>query len=72
MWYAPTWGESGDLGIGRTFETTRPKPLPIDDQAEQEVLWRVEGGLESVLVEPLRPDYREQVEAAKKRIRERG
>ncbi len=42
--------------------------LPVDDTAEQAVLWRLEGALEAVLVEHLAPDYRALVAAAKARI----
>ncbi len=36
--------------------------------AEQRVLWRVEGVLEKSLVEPFAKDYAELVEQARKRI----
>ncbi len=36
--------------------------------AEQRVLWRIEGVLEKSLVEPLAKDYAELVEQARKRI----
>ena len=45
------------------------KNLPIDDPAEELVLWRIEGQLEGCLVEPLCPDYKELVEAARKEVR---
>ena len=38
------------------------------DEAQQTVLWRVEGQLESRLVEVVMPDYREKVAAAKRTI----
>ena len=44
--------------------------LPIEDPAEQDVLWRIEAGLERVLVEPVSPDYQAAVVAARKRVRE--
>lgn len=43
--------------------------LPCEDPAEQQVLWSLHGQLEKVLVEPLRPNYRELVEEARARIR---
>lgn len=44
--------------------------LPIDDPAEQDVLWRIEARLEKTLVEPLSPDYEAAVVAARKQVRE--
>ncbi len=43
--------------------------LPVDDPAEEQVLWRLEGQLESMLREPLEPNYKEAVEAARKEVR---
>lgn len=43
--------------------------LPIEDSAEQQVLWRLEGQLEKTLLEPLAPNYREAVEAARREVR---
>ena len=43
--------------------------LPVEDPAEQHVLWRLEGQLESTLTEPLGPDYRQAVEAARREVR---
>ena len=43
--------------------------LPIEDAAEQQVLWRLEGQLEKTLPEPLAPNYREAVEAARREVR---
>lgn len=43
--------------------------LPVEDPAEQQVLWRLEGQLESKLTEPLGPDYREAVESARREVR---
>jgi hypothetical protein len=43
--------------------------LPIEDAAEEQVLWRVEGQLESTLTEPLGPDYKQVVEAARREVR---
>ncbi len=44
--------------------------LAIDDPAEQDVLWRIEGALELALVEPLARDYKAAVAAARKAVRE--
>ena len=38
------------------------------DEAEQQVLWNVEGQLESILTEVIAEDYRERVTDAKKTI----
>lgn len=38
------------------------------DEAEQKVLWTLEGRLEKALSEPLAPNYRELLAAAKRRI----
>ncbi len=38
------------------------------DEAQQTVLWRVEGQLESRLVEVVMPDYQEKVATAKRTI----
>lgn len=43
--------------------------LPVEDPAEQQVLWRLEGQLESILLEPLAPNYREALEAARRQVR---
>lgn len=43
--------------------------LPVEDPAEEQVLWLLEGQLESKLIEPLRPDYKQAVEEARKRVR---
>lgn len=42
------------------------------DPAEQRVLWLIEGQLEKALVEPLKPDYLELVEAARRAVTEGG
>lgn len=39
--------------------------LPVQHPSEQTVLWRIEGQLEKALTEPLLPDYRESVDAAR-------
>ena len=42
--------------------------LLIRDSAEQVALWKLEGVLESTLVEPLKPDYLTLLSAAKERL----
>jgi hypothetical protein len=46
--------------------------IPIEHQAEQEVLWEVEGQLERALVEPLKPDYALAVSSARERLAPEG
>jgi len=41
----------------------------FEDDAEQKVLWRISGQLETVLIEPLAPDYRELLDRARKVVR---
>jgi len=48
------------------------KGIRTDHQAEQDVLWRLEGQLERVLVEPLAANYSEEVRAARARVVARG
>ena len=43
--------------------------LPVEDPAEEQVLWRLEGQLESTLIEPLGPDYKQVIEAARREVR---
>ena len=43
--------------------------LPVEDPAEQQVLWRLEGQLESQVTEVLLPNYKELVEAARREVR---
>jgi len=43
--------------------------IPVEDPTEQQVLWRIEGQLESKLIEPLGANYKEAVEAARKEVR---
>jgi hypothetical protein len=38
------------------------------EEAEQKVVWRIEGQLESLLTEVLAPDYREQLRIAKRNV----
>jgi len=40
----------------------------FEHQAEQRVLWDIECILESKLTEPLQPDYRKLLEAARERV----
>ena len=42
--------------------------LPVAHQAEQDVLWVLEGQLEKSMVEPLKADYVALVEAARARM----
>jgi hypothetical protein len=42
--------------------------IPTEHQAEQKVLWEIEGQLERTLVEPLQPDYSAAIAAARERI----
>jgi hypothetical protein len=44
--------------------------LPLEDQAEQRVLWDIHAGLESTLEEPFRPDYAKLLAAARNRVRD--
>ena len=48
----------------------REQPAAFEDQAEQRVLWDLEAALEKHLVEPLKSDYRELLEAARRRVRD--
>ncbi len=43
--------------------------FPVEDPAEEQVLWCLHGQLEKVLSEPFRADYRELVEQARARVR---
>lgn len=43
--------------------------LPIEDPAEQTVLWRIEGQLEKSLTEPLQPSYEAAVAEARRAVR---
>lgn len=44
--------------------------VPAEDTSEREVLWRIEGALERVLVEPLRPDYEAALAEAIRAVRD--
>jgi hypothetical protein len=41
------------------------------DQAEQRVLWNIEGTLEKKLVEPFRPDYVDILNRAREKVRDK-
>ncbi|MAT83906.1 MAG: hypothetical protein CMD39_06415 [Gammaproteobacteria bacterium] len=41
---------------------------PADGSAEQKVLWKLEGQLERLLVEPLESDYQQLVEEARRNV----
>ena len=43
----------------------------FEDQAEQKVLWIIEGQLEKQLVEPFRPDYKKIINEARNKIRDK-
>ncbi len=44
------------------------KSIPVQDHAEQKVLWNLEGKLEKALVEIVKPEYKELVAKAKERL----
>jgi hypothetical protein len=44
------------------------KSIPVQDGAEQKVLWSLEGKLERALVEIVKPEYKELVTKAKERL----
>ena len=46
--------------------------LPVEDPAEEQVLWALHGQLEKALAEPFQENYRELVDAARGRIRGSG
>lgn len=43
--------------------------LPVDDPAEEQVLWVLHGQLEKALSEPFLPNYHELVEQARARVK---
>lgn len=45
--------------------------LSIEDPAEEYALWRLEGALESLLVEPFKPDYKELLAESRKAVRDK-
>ena len=46
--------------------------LQIQDDAEQQVLWKIEATLEKTLIEPLAPNYSELLEAARRKVRDQS
>ena len=46
-------------------------PIRCEDEAEEMVLWRIQGQLEKLLTEPFSPVYAELLAAARKTVRER-
>ncbi len=46
------------------------QPAPFEDQAEQRALWDLESSLESLIPEVLDPHYRDEVLAARERVRD--
>ncbi len=42
----------------------------FEDQAEQKILWLLEGQLEKQLVEPFKPDYKDIVREVRNKIRD--
>ena len=54
--------------LTRTSEHETPELF--DDQAEEKVLWLLEGALQRILVEPFRPDYDALLLNARNRIRD--
>lgn len=43
--------------------------LPVEDSAEHQVLWRLEGQLEKTLSAPFAPNYQEILDAARREVR---
>ena len=43
----------------------------FEDQAEQKVLWILEGQLEKQLVEPFKPDYKDIIKKVRDKIRDK-
>lgn len=42
--------------------------IPHEDESEIRVLWKLEGQLEGMLIEPYRPDYHELLMAARREV----
>ena len=42
----------------------------FEDQAEQKMMWLIQGQLEKVLVEPFMPNYKDIVKEARNKIRD--
>jgi hypothetical protein len=55
--------------LARFNETEHPDIF--EDQAEQKVLWIIEGQLEKQLVEPFRPNYKKIINEARNKIRDK-
>jgi hypothetical protein len=49
-------------------EDSDGKTLPVKHVAEERVFWRIEGQLENALGEPLSPDYKQLLDAARKEV----
>jgi len=47
-------------------------PIAVDDPSERDVLWMLEGKLESILTEPLAPNYRELLAEAREKVRDKS
>jgi hypothetical protein len=47
-------------------------PDIFEDQSEQKTLWILEGQLETQLVEPFKPDYKDILKEARNKIRDNG
>jgi len=43
----------------------------FEDQAEQVVLWEIEGQLQKLLVEPFMPGYKDMLAGARERLRQK-
>ena len=43
----------------------------FQDQAEEKTLWTIEGQLEKILVEPFMPDYKDIIQNARNRVRDK-
>jgi hypothetical protein len=49
-------------------EDSDGKKIPVEHVAEERELWRIEGQLENTLAEPLSPQYKELLDAARKEV----
>ena len=43
----------------------------FQDQAEQKLVWLIETQLEKILVEPFQPDYKEIIQEARNKVRDK-
>lgn len=43
--------------------------FPVEDAAEEQVLWRLQGQLEKALTQPFQSNYRDLVEQARERVK---